>query len=298
MIALRLLPLLCLASADYWPGFKTTFGPVPGVGDAFKDRPRTATDAEAAGWQLIDSCNGVWLGSRYGDPADPSLVMIYDVAGYIAGVQSGLRLADCDLSVNPVDTMDAYQTLESDSDFFGEPVYFTTVYFSDPAVICNGGRTEEDFQADGTGDRLTMQLGATPDTTMDVPLTQEAADADSVWYDHYCFVAMGDHYLQFDYTPDQACTDPLPLQLIFNEGVLNGFVWQHIATLPGTKWEHPDINAIGVIVDRPPTCIPELIAYPGLSTMHHFFYDTPWLTVCPLKYDRRSVSGYKNIMKL
>ena len=41
-------------------------------------------------------------------------------------------------------------------------------------------------------------------------------------------------------------------------GVLNGFVWQHIATLPGTKWEHPDINAIGVIVDRPPTCIPEL----------------------------------------
>ena len=57
--------LSSLASADYWPGFKTTFGPVPGVGDAFKDRPRTATDAEAAGWQLIDSCNGVWLGSRY-----------------------------------------------------------------------------------------------------------------------------------------------------------------------------------------------------------------------------------------
>ena len=22
-------------------------------------------------------------------------------------------------------------------------------------------------------------------------------------YDHYCFLGMGDHYLQFDYTPDQ-----------------------------------------------------------------------------------------------
>ena len=52
-----------LASADYWPALKTTFGLNP-FGDVFKDRPRTVEEAVAAGWQLLDSCNGVWLGSR------------------------------------------------------------------------------------------------------------------------------------------------------------------------------------------------------------------------------------------
>ena len=33
---------------------------------------------------------------------------------------------------------------------------------------------------------------------------QEEADANPDWYDHKCFVGMGDHYFQFDYTPDQA----------------------------------------------------------------------------------------------
>ena len=32
---------------------------------------------------------------------------------------------------------------------------------------------------------------------------------------------------------------------------------------------------------RPPTCITDLLEYPGLSTMHHYFYNYPWLTVCP-----------------
>merc|ERR1711862_13126 len=29
---------------------------------------------------------------------------------------------------------------------------------------------------------------------------------------------------------------------------------------------------VGAIIDRPPTCISDLLEYPGLSTMHHYFY--------------------------
>ena len=47
--------------------------------------------------------------SRYADPADPSLVLIYDDAGYIAGVQGGLRESDIDQTVFPVATLPAYQ---------------------------------------------------------------------------------------------------------------------------------------------------------------------------------------------
>ena len=62
---------------------------------------------------------------------------------------------------------------------------------------------------------------------------------------------MGDHYLQFDYTPDQDCNTVLPLQLLYDQGVLTGFVWQHIADPPGDLWEHPDAMAIGTLGHQP-----------------------------------------------
>ena len=40
-------------------------------------------------------------------------------------------------------------------------------------------------------------------------------------------------------------------------------------------------QSIICIFSRPPTCISDLLEYPGLSTMHHYFYNYPWLTVCP-----------------
>ena len=71
--------------------------------------------------QEIASCDGKFLGHRYADPSDPSLVknichicvgtfmsciyvdmqvLIFDDAGYIAGVQSVLLESDVDLTVN------------------------------------------------------------------------------------------------------------------------------------------------------------------------------------------------------
>ena len=43
-----------------------------------------------------------------------------------------------------------------------------------------------------------LQVGPTADDNnlLKLPLTKEAAEADPVWYDHYCFVGMGDHFIQ------------------------------------------------------------------------------------------------------
>ena len=101
-------------------------------------------------------------------------------------------------------------------------------------------------------------------------------------YDHFCFVGMGDHYLQFDYTPDQvflldyrilvcnvhafkhynpapspqflfkdkiflqACDSVLPFQILYDQGVITGFVWQVttscvtlvLSSLPAFHVEH------------------------------------------------------------
>ena len=36
--------------------------------------------------------------------------------------------------------------------------YLTTLYFVDPNIICAGGRTQEMFDTQGTGDRLSIQV--------------------------------------------------------------------------------------------------------------------------------------------
>ena len=51
---------------------------------------------------------------------------------------------------------------------------------------------------------------------MELPLNKTAAEADPKWFDHLCFIGMGDHFIQFDYTSEQDCQMVLPLQVCLN----------------------------------------------------------------------------------
>ena len=73
-------------------------------------------------------------------------------AGYIAGVLNVLLKDHIDS--NYMVPGPAY----TPGTFFGQEALFTTMYFVDTAVICNGGRTEEQWMAQGTGDRLWLQV--------------------------------------------------------------------------------------------------------------------------------------------
>jgi len=278
------LAVSVVSASQNWPALKITFG-------AFNDQPRTASEAEALGWVLMSSCEGKFLGQRYADPSEFSEVLIYDVAGYIAGVQSVLPTKYLDTNiVNPF-ANPSYQL----DDWLGEEAYFTTAYFVDPEIICNGGRDSSMWESQGTGDRLLLQNGPTPDDLLSVPLTQDEADAEGFWKHHLCIMGMGIHYLTFDYTPDQDCDTVMPFQVLYDQGRLNGFAWMHEATLPGDKWEYPDAWAVGATVDSPPTCVEDVLNSVGLSTMHHYFYSSPWDTLCPLRHDR-NLNVYKNLM--
>ena len=92
-------------------------------------------------------------------------VMIYDDAGYIAGVQSVLLESNVDMAYNnltkqvgnePLYTIHlSYSLCRKDSNsnakcsqpayaqdvWMGQTAWFTTAYFVDPLVICNGGRS-------------------------------------------------------------------------------------------------------------------------------------------------------------
>merc|ERR1712002_526641 len=178
---LRAVSLLCLSlalvCADKWPALKTTFSLNPFGG--FNNQPRTASEAESAGWELLASCEGKFLGHRYANPADFSIVLIFDDAGYIAGTQSVIPLQYVDSTIVDYSGNPAYQL----DMWYDQEAYITTAYFVDPSIICAGGRSSDAWESQGTGDRLMVQVGETPDSLLNIPLTRGEADMDPAWYD-------------------------------------------------------------------------------------------------------------------
>jgi len=270
-----------IARTQKWPGLRTNFGIPPFSG--FNKQPRTMAEAEDSGWQRISSCNdgGNFLGNRYIETSGNSFILIFDNAGYIAGTQSVVLKSYVDYKVVDVFNHPAYQL-----DYLGaEKGYFTTAYFVDPAVICNKGRTEEDFARDGTGDRLLIQVGESHNMLARIPDFEKEALAQDGWYEHKCFPGMGKHVIGFNYQHDQPCEDVMPVQILYHKGRLSGFVWQHMARIPqnqrgNTMWEYPFSLVIPLFIDSPPKCLIEGSKSPGLSAMHHYFLDKPWFSFC------------------
>ena len=58
-------------------------------------------------------------------------------------------------------------------DWNGEAAYFFIAYFVDTAIICNGGRTREEFQNEGTGNRLSFQNGPYSTNLLEIPKTED-----------------------------------------------------------------------------------------------------------------------------
>ena len=88
---------------------------------------------------------------------------------------------------------------------------------------------------------------------------------------------MGRHYFNLDYNTEAPCNhDLVPIQLMYSGDVLNGFVWQHVAKIPGDLWESVNELAITNIIDRPPNCLYDLAKDPGIMTMHTYLrnYET------------------------
>ena len=87
---------------------------------------------------------------------------------------------------------------------------------------------------------------------------------------------MGTHYLNVGYGDnDYDCRKGTPLQLLYIDNNLVGFVWQNIAPLStiGTDWEVTTPQAIQVSMRDPAQCIIELAKNQVPRTLHVFFRD-------------------------
>merc|ERR1712018_1070784 len=134
-----------------WYSFQVHWTPL--VFDGFVSQPRTAAEAEAAGWQLVsnDCSEGAsFPGVRYAPVKDngPDMVVIYDVNGFIAGMHSVV------LKKYSSGNWQSDSTWYRTETIFGEEAYLTTAYFVNPDVICSTGRSQSEFDVEGTGNTL------------------------------------------------------------------------------------------------------------------------------------------------
>ena len=89
---------------------------------------------------------------------------------------------------------------------------------------------------------------------------------------------MGLHYFSKDVSDNNStCNNLTPFQLLYIEGKLSGFIFQHIAQLTGKRWERATPVGLDMIMNNPADCLLELAGTTApkytdnkIKTMHVF----------------------------
>ncbi|CAL1531625.1 unnamed protein product, partial [Lymnaea stagnalis] len=143
------------------------------------------------------STTGKWRGARYTKGGDEAVVLLFDVNGYIAGIQTGVRKG----LPNGYPSQSLRPPFIEDSNS-----YYITAYFVDPAIICRRGRSDAEFQEQGTGTDLYIQNGTVPENSLLMPRSQSDL-VNTKWVEGMCFYTMGGSFwLRFSfYTVGGSC---------------------------------------------------------------------------------------------
>ncbi|KAK7110152.1 uncharacterized protein [Littorina saxatilis] len=257
-------------SPDKWDYLKVTFSFNVFSPWTFADLPRTEGEADENGWTKIADCdsNSKFQGARYVRAADHSVILLFDLNGFIAGIQCGIS----ESHVSPV-----YPPLKQRGNIFQHDGdrYTLTAYFVDPTTICKYGRTEDEFNIYGTGTGLYIQNGSDPLTqSIRIPSTQSEI-SETKWTKGWCFLFMGDHYW-YDLDKNMSCDDFQPVFLLYHGGWLTAFGWALGIGHNSMRFEHPSKTALSKFLDPVPQCLDN---YPQLSTMH-IYMTSPYNEWC------------------
>ncbi|CAH1785197.1 unnamed protein product [Owenia fusiformis] len=260
----NILLFVCLVGGAFgqaWDGLHVRFGLL----DSFLEQPRTVQDAEAEGYVLQTRCaesNGFY-GNRYIKNNDSAVLLLFDGNGYISGIQAGV----------PKGLENGYPSTNIQDYFNGRgPEYVVTAYFNNPTPPCGEGRSEEQFETEGTGTGLYIQNGPSPTDVLEAPF-QENDIAGTGWTEGLCFSGMGKHYWP-GISQDMDCDDFKPVFLLYNNtGRLNGFGWAFNADLSSEIFEHPPPESFGLFMATVPQCLLDMPH--RLSTLHIYLTAHP-----------------------
>ncbi|KAK7508448.1 hypothetical protein BaRGS_00000014 [Batillaria attramentaria] len=261
-----------LFGQNKWNGLEVTFGVNPFDSNVFASLPRTESDASSDGWTKIGDCDtsSKFRGRRYVKDNDYAVILLFDVNGYIAGIQCGAAKSELPSDYPPATLRSIFQ---DDGDHMT-----LTAYFTDPNVICASGRSASQFSTEGTGSVLLIQNGSDPvRDSLRIPNEQSGADNPaSGWTLGHCFPAMGVHYW-YSITADMSCDYFFPVFVLYNEKKLTAFGWAIGAGLDSKRFEHPPHASVSAFMNPVPKC---LDGYSQLSTMHIYMTAHPTQDLC------------------
>jgi len=212
-----------------------------------------------------------FVGHRYWYKQDPTLILLFDRNGIIAGIQTAALKS----KFSPPENLKGKYYID-DGDF-----WTLTSYFVDPSTICNQGRTKEQLDKEGTGVGLWLQYGQDPiKDSVQIP-TNETDMKNTKWGSGKCFYTMGQHYW-YDVSKDMSCNDFVPNCLLYNKGKLTGFCFAKNANLidQSNRYDSPapKNSVVKKFMDPVPDCFFKDPSYSLVSTMHVYFIESPRVT--------------------
>jgi len=257
-----------LVKQEKWDGLKVTWGANPFSSSYFVNMPRTVPEATSQGWHKISDCDtsAAWRGARYIKGSDYAVILLFDVNGYIAGIQTSF--SDNQPSGYPTANLRPPYVKDGDR-------VTISAYFVDPSIICTKGRTDDEFASQGTGTNLYLQKTAKPEDSTLIP-HQEQGMAGTKWTEGKCFVTMGKHYW-YDLKDDMDCAEFYPNFILYNSGELTAFGWAINAPLTSSRYEHPTSSVFGMFMKSVPKC---LYTADTLSTMHIYLTSSAASDLC------------------
>ncbi|GIY14903.1 uncharacterized protein CEXT_668301 [Caerostris extrusa] len=261
-------------SEPTWQNIRVTWGLNLFSSRVFAKLPKTESKARSEGFvRLAGECNGgKFLGHRYMKGLDTAAVLIYDVNGYFAGIQHGIPKNDVE-KVNTTFSFEKSSAYQLDKVLGDEEIYFLTTYLVDPNIICNGGRTKDQYEEQGIGTGLHVQNGTNPiRDSVEVPLYEKDMEG-THWVKGGCFRTMGVHYW-YGAHENMSCSDFFPLTAIYNRGKLTSFAFASFGNYEfSRRFEHPSSTALTMktALTPVPKCLYDESTDQGggFGSMHH-----------------------------
>jgi len=260
-----------------WDGLQTTWNFDPLAKDAYAKMPQEVSDCAKKNFLQKDefcSKSGSFVGYRYWQVNDPSIMLIFDINGYIAGVQTAI----------PKDQFAPSPTLQGHP-YIDDGDYWTlTAYFVEPGIVCAPGRTSKQYKDQGNGYRFYIQNGTNPlSDLLDISLSENDLNTNPitgpVWGSTKCYWSMGKHYW-YKLTPDMDCSTIFPFFLLYNSGDLNAFGFFIPTQATSARYEQADSSMLEKEMDTVPECFYQDPNFEKVSSMHVFLTDDPLLNLC------------------
>jgi len=244
----------------------------------FQRLPLTESDAVAEGFRKIStdcSNNGLFSGNRYLQDNNTAVIVLYDSQGYVAGIQNAYSKSFVD-SNNIAYRFGSEPFVQDSID--GEDYYVLTAYFVNPDVICDSGRTQEEFERSPVGTELNLVGGTLIQSDSMIP-NNETDVGGTLWTKGHCFPAMGDHFW-YNMRTDMDCSQEFfPAFVLYDKNELTGFGF----TVPGyfeNYEEHAPTEALPQFINPVPQCLVDLSEAYGLTSLHVYFEERPAFISC------------------